>query len=98
MASNEIGNRKTPIGEDMALSKTALAASLLTIFEDVSSNKTASEKADEMAEVFDDYVKTAIAEVTVPPGTFLIAATAGVLNPLPVSLTGDPDLGTGGLS
>lgn len=82
----------------MALNKASLTAALTAVFADTSPGVTPAQKADQIATAIDDYVKQAIATVTVPPGTFLIAATAGVPNPLPVPLTGNPSLGTGGLT
>jgi len=82
----------------MALDKSGLQAALQTAFEDLGSGKTAADAATDIADAVDAYVKEAIATVTVPAGTFLVAAMAGVPNPAPVPLTGDPDAGTGGLS
>ncbi len=92
----------------MALSKATLQSDLVTtlkvIFNDVfgdtdpSRDAKAEEVATSIADAIDTYVRTAIAGVTVPIGTFLVAATAGVPNPAPVPLTGDPGSGTGGLS
>lgn len=74
----------------MALDKAGLQAALLSIFEDLSAGKTADMAAEEMADAIDDYVKTAIATVVIPPGTVVTAATAAVLNPTPILLTGGP--------
>lgn len=83
----------------MALDKAGLKSALQATFEDLSQGKTAEQAATEMSDAIDAYVKTAIATVQVPAGTFLIAAMAGVPNPAPISLTGDPDgVPPGGLS
>lgn len=83
----------------MALNKAGLKSALQATFEDLSQGKTAEQAATEMSDAIDAYVKTAIATVQVPAGTFLIAAMAGVPNPAPVPLTGDPDgVPPGGLS
>ena len=91
--------------------KDALEAAFITIFEDIPDNppKTAAEKADDMAQAVSDtvdtYVRTAIAGVTISSGTVITAVTGGsgapavgIPNPAPIPLSGDPDLGTGGLS
>lgn len=83
----------------MALDKAGLKSALQATFEDLSQGKTAEQAATEMSDAIDAYVKTAIATVQVPAGTFLIAAMAGVPNPAPIPLTGDPDgAPPGGLS
>lgn len=74
----------------MALDKTGLKAAIQAIFEDISAAKPAEESATELANAIDVFVKTAIATVQVPAGTFLVAATAGVPNPVPIPLTGSP--------
>ena len=74
----------------MALDKTGLKHALQTIFEDLSNGKTAEQAASQAADAIDSYVKTALATVYVPAGTFLVAATAGVPNPVPIPLTGGP--------
>ncbi len=89
----------------MALDKAGLKAALQTAFEDLNSAKTASDAAQDMADAIDIYVKTAIATVTIPTGTFIVsvsggsgAPAVGVSNPAPVPVVGDPDATTGGLS
>lgn len=83
----------------MALDKAGLKSALQTIFEDLTNGKTAEDAATQMADAVDAYVKTAIASVVVPAGTFLVAAQAGVPNPAPVTLTGGPaTVPPGGLS
>jgi hypothetical protein len=82
----------------MSLNKTTLKTAIQSVFEDLGTSKTAAQAAQALANAIDTYVKTAVAEVTVPTGTFLVAAQAGVPNAAPVSLTGDPDKSTGGLS
>lgn len=86
----------------MALDKAVLKSALQTTFEDLSEGKTAAQAAEEMADAIDAYVKTALATVQVPAGTFIVNVTGqavGVPNPSPVALTGSPS-GTppGGLS
>lgn len=81
------------------LDKPGLKSALQTIFEDLTNGKTAEDAATQMADAIDSYVKTAIATVNVPAGTFLVAATAGVPNPVPIPLTGGPlTVPPGGLS
>lgn len=83
----------------MALDKAGLKSALQSTFEDLSQGKTAEQAATELSDAIDTYVKTAIATVQVPIGTFLVAATGGVPNPAPVPLTGDPaGVPPGGLS
>lgn len=82
----------------MALSQSNLKSALQTIFEDLGTSKTASQAADEMATAIHSYVTDAIATVTVPVGTFLVAAPGGTPNPAPIPVVGDPGAGTGGLS
>ena len=75
----------------MALDKAALKSTLQDIFESINGDEpmTAAEAATKISNAIDEYVKTALATVVVPPGTFLIAATGGVPNP-PILLTGGP--------
>lgn len=83
----------------MALDKAGLKTALQDIFSDLTNGKTAEQAASQMADAIDAYVKTALATVNVPAGTFLIAAQAGVPNPAPVPLTGGPQTTPpGGLS
>jgi hypothetical protein len=82
----------------VSLDKNALKTTIQGIFEDLGTTKTAAQAAQELADAIDDYVTEAVATVTVPTGTFLVAAQAGVPNPTPVQLVGDPDASTGGLS
>jgi hypothetical protein len=83
----------------MALDKAGLASALKDIFEDLDNNRTSAQRAQSIADAIDTYVKTALATVQVPAGTFLIAAQAGVPNPAPVALTGGPATAPpGGLS
>jgi hypothetical protein len=86
----------------MALNKPQLQAALQSAFEDVTAGKSAATAATQVSDAIDLYVRTALATVTIPPGTVLIGATGpGVVpvpNPAPISVTGDPNLGTGGLS
>lgn len=83
----------------MALDKAALKSAFQAVFEDLDAGKSAETAATELSDAIDTYVKTALATVQVPPGTFLIAATAGVPNPVPIALTGGPaTVPPGGLS
>lgn len=84
----------------MALDKSGLKSALQGIFENISGNGlSASDAATQISNAIDAYVKTALATVNVPAGTFLIAATAGVPNPAPIPLTGGPTTAPpGGLS
>lgn len=89
----------------MALDKSGLQSTLRTIFEDLSEGKSADDAATSLSDAIDVYVKTAIATVTVPSGTFIVSVTGGsgapavgIPNPAPVPVTGDPGAGTGGLS
>ncbi len=92
----------------MSLDKSGLITALTSIFDDVEPGTTASQKATQIADALDDYVKTAIAQVTIPTGTVITTVTGGsgapavgVPNVAPIGLTGDPN-GTpdnaGGLS
>lgn len=74
----------------MALDKAGLATALTDIFEDLDNGRTSAQRAEAIADAIDTYVKTALATVNVPAGTFLVAATAGVPNPVPIPLTGGP--------
>ncbi len=83
----------------MALDKAGLKAAFQSVFEDLDAGKTAEQAATQLSDAIDTYVKTALATVNVPAGTFLIAATAGVPNPVPIPLTGGPStVPPGGLS
>jgi hypothetical protein len=84
----------------MALDKAGLKSALQSAFEDMAEQKpegetsTVAQAATVMADAIDAYVKTALAKVFIPPGTVVTAAApiaAPVLNPLPISLSGDPD-------
>jgi predicted RNase H-like HicB family nuclease len=74
----------------MSLDKAELKSALQAVFEDLADGKTAEDAATQLADAIDVYVKTAMATVQVPPGTFLVAAMAGVPNPAPIPLTGGP--------
>lgn len=60
--------------------------------------ETTENAAEDFLSALEEYIESAKATVTVPAGTFLTAATGGVPNPAPVTLTGEPDDGSGGLS
>jgi len=49
----------------MALNKAALTAALISIFEDLDTTKTAADKAGEIADAIDTFVKTATVTTTV---------------------------------
>lgn len=77
----------------MALDKTGLQAALASTFSDLANGKDADQAATEIANAIDTYVKTALATVSIPAGTVVIAAApiaVPVLNPLPIPLTGGP--------
>jgi hypothetical protein len=84
----------------MSLNKTSLKTTLQGIFENIDGDGiSAEDAATQISDAIDAYVKTALATVYVPAGTFLVSATAGVPNPAPVPLTGGPlTLPPGGLS
>lgn len=89
----------------MSLDKSGLQSAFLSIFTDVDPSKTASQKAASMADAVDEYVKTALVNCTIPSGTVIVQVTGGsgapavgIPNASPISLSGDPDVGTGGLS
>jgi hypothetical protein len=83
----------------MALDKAGLKSAFQAVFEDLDAGKSAEDAATQLSDAIDTYVKTALATVNVPAGTFLIAATAGVPNPVPIPLTGGPaTVPPGGLS
>jgi len=86
----------------MALDKAGLKSALQALFEDLSNEKTAEGAATIIADAIDAYVKTALASVSIPPGTVVIAAApiaAPVLNPAPIPLSGGPTtVPPGGLS
>jgi len=85
----------------MALDKAGLKSALQTAFEDMAEQKpegqapsTIDQAATKMSDAIEAYVKTALAKVVIPPGTVVTGAApiaAPVLNPLPISLSGDPD-------
>lgn len=74
----------------MTLAKSALKTAIEDIFEDLGSS-TASEKAQELADALDDYVKTALVEVSIPAGAVIVAVSGGTFNVNPINLLGDPD-------
>lgn len=93
----------------MALDRAGLVTALESAFESLSAQKpegdppaTANDAATAIADAIDAYVKTAIATVSIPPGSVVVAAApiaAPVLNPLPIQLTGGPTtVPAGGLS
>lgn len=84
----------------MALDKAGLKSALQSVFENINGEGySADQAATHISDAIDNYVKTALATVNVPAGTFLVAAQAGVPNPAPVPLTGGPQTTPpGGLS
>lgn len=89
----------------MSLDKSGLQSELQSAFEGLGSTKTAAQAATAISNAVDTYVKTAVAQVTIPAGAVVINVTGGsgapavgVPNPAPIALNGDPDGGTGGLS
>jgi hypothetical protein len=76
----------------MALDKAGLKTAIQHVFEKVGDDNqlSAADAATQLSDAIDAYVKTALATVNVPAGTFLIAAQAGIPNPTPVALTGGP--------
>lgn len=75
----------------MALDKAGLKSALQNVFANINGEGySAEEAATHISDAIDSYVKTALATVNVPAGTFLIAAQAGVPNPAPIPLTGGP--------
>ncbi len=99
----------------MALDPIALAAlgnSIKAAFDAGFSENDPAKRDDAMQGVADDiaasieaYVLEAIATVTLPAGTVIVAVSGGsgapavgVPNPADIPLIGDPDAGTGGLS
>jgi hypothetical protein len=86
----------------MALDKAGLKSAFKATFEDLTNGKTAEDAATQLADAIDTYVKTALATVSIPAGTVVIAAASiavPVLNPVPIPLTGGPlTVPPGGLS
>lgn len=89
------------------LDKTQLTDDLVALFEDTSEGNTAEDKAGALADLIDSYVKTAIATVTVPDGSFVdgitfVPGTGGATLDFTkngdLQIDGDPDSSTGGLS
>lgn len=77
----------------MALDKAGLKAAIQTTFESLANERTAADAASELADAIETFVKSALATVSIPPGTVVIAAAAiavPVLNPVPIPLTGGP--------
>lgn len=86
----------------MSLDKSGLKSTLETIFNDVSSGVTASDKAEALANAIDTYVKTALVNCSIPIGSVIIQVTGGsgapavgVPNTTPILLTGDPNASPG---
>lgn len=86
----------------MSLNKTELKSALETIFCDVSSSCSASNKAEALANAIDEYVKTALVNCSIPAGSVIVQVTGGsgtpavgVPNATPILLTGDPDASPG---
>jgi hypothetical protein len=87
----------------MSLNKAGLKSDLQSIFENISGDGlSASDAATQISNAIDTYVKTALATVSIPAGSVVIAAApiaAPVLNPVPIPLTGGPTtVPPGGLS
>lgn len=89
----------------MSLDKSGLKAAFQSAFEGLGTSKTAEQAAIALSDAIDVYVKTAVAQVTIPAGTVITAVTdgggapaVGVPNVAPIALTGDPGAGTGGLT
>ena len=89
----------------LTAAKATLISTLTTIFEDTAEGNTAAQKAQDVADAIDAYTTAAIATVTIPALTVVTSVTGGsgapavgVLNPAPITVVGDPDSGTGGLS
>jgi hypothetical protein len=88
----------------MALDKAGLKTAIQHVFEKIGDDNqlSAADAATQLSDAIDSYVKTALATVSIPPGTVVIAAASiavPVLNPAPISLTGGPSTTPpGGLS
>jgi len=72
----------------MPLNKTALAAALTTIFEDLDTSATATQKASDIADAIDDYVKTGLVTVSTT-GATLIGTPGG-----PLTISAQPGTGS----
>ena len=86
----------------MSLDKAGLQSALETVFNDVSPSSTAATKAAAMADLIDEYVKTALVNCSIPAGSVIVEVTGGsgapavgVPNTTPILLTGDPDASPG---
>jgi hypothetical protein len=81
----------------MSLSKTELKNAFLAVFKDIQKGKSAERGAEQLADVIDTYVRTAVVNATIPAGTYtvsaeiapgkvIVAATGGVINATPIAV------------
>lgn len=61
--------------------------------------------ADDLSDAIETHIKTALVTCSIPTGTVIVQVTGGsgtpavgVPNPTPISITGDPNTSTGGLT
>lgn len=68
----------------MGAIKDSLKTSLNQIFADLDPNKTAEQKADELATAIEDAILQGL-EVKIPISKVLVGATAPIFNPAPIN-------------